>query len=173
MTLFPPFNIGALINIRMILNRVTKVSGYSVALMALTSIHHIYGALIYHTSWRLHVLLLSVPVMIVTVLLCRTAQRKGELGSPFFWIFLVITLVPSIGLIGAYEGIYNHILKNLLFYGGAGAGTLRALFPPPKYEMPNDAWFEITGVLQGIIVIPLTIQWTRSITSYFNLKPAK
>ena len=24
------------------------------------------------------------------------------------------------------------------------------MFPPPTYEMPNDAWFEISGVLQVI-----------------------
>jgi hypothetical protein len=24
------------------------------------------------------------------------------------------------------------------------------LFPPPKYELPNDAFFEITGVLQVV-----------------------
>jgi hypothetical protein len=76
--------------------------------------------------------------------------------------------VPSIGLIGAYEGIYNHILKNILYYGGAEPHVLSALFPPPKYEMPNDAGFEITGVLQGVVVVPLAIQWVRLTTLFFK-----
>jgi len=157
----------------MIVNRVTKASWYSVALMVLTSIHHVYGAFRYHTPWRLHVLMLCVPVILLTVALNRAVLRTGRISPLVFWGFFVITLVPSVGLIGFYEGVYNHILKIILFYGGADINLLYTLFPPPTYEMPNDAWFEITGVLQGLIVIPLSIQLTRLTASFFNLKPTK
>jgi len=157
----------------MIVNRVTKASWYSVALMVLTSIHHVYGAFRYHTPWRLHVLMLSVPVIILTIVLNRAVLRRERISAFVFWMFFVVTLVPSVGLIGFYEGIYNHILKNILYYGGADINMLQTLFPPPKYELPNDVWFEITGVLQGIIVAPLAMQLTRLTASFFNLKPTK
>ncbi len=157
----------------MIFNRVTKASWYSIALMVLTSIHHVYGAFRYHTPWRLHVLLLSIPVIILTIVIDRVVRRRAKISAFVFWAFFTITLVPSISLIGFYEGIYNHILKNILFYGGADINVLHTLFPPPKYEMPNDVWFEITGVLQGILVVPLTIQLIRLTASFFNLKLIK
>jgi len=31
---------------------------------------------------------------------------------------------------------------------------MRRLFPPPRYELPDDAFFEVTGVLQ---VVPAAI----------------
>jgi hypothetical protein len=111
---------------------------------------------------------LSVPAGILTIILSRAFLRTGGTNAFVFWTFFVITLVPSIALIGCYEGIYNHILKNILFYGGADAALLRALFPSPMYEMPNDAWFEITGVLQGIIAIPLANHFTRMTALFFN-----
>ena len=72
-----------------------------------------------------------------------------------FWLLLIVTLVPSIGMIGVYEGIYNHLVKNIMFFGGASKETLVKFFPPPTYELPNDFWFELTGIAQAILVFPL------------------
>jgi hypothetical protein len=150
-------------------HRVTNICWYSTALMVLTSIHHIYGAVIYHTPWRLHVLMLSIPVIILTIVLYRVLRQKETINRSFvFWIFFLVTLVPSIGLIGLYEGVYNHMLKNVLFFGGVDRGTLLMLFPAPAYEMPNDLLFEITGVLQGLIVIPLIVKMIALILSLFK-----
>lgn len=63
---------------RMETTEVTKVTRYSIALMAITSIHHAYGAYIYHTPWRLHVLMLSIPVIVLTMLLHRRLQKKED-----------------------------------------------------------------------------------------------
>ncbi len=54
-------------------------------------------------------------------------------------------------MIGFFEGGYNHLVKNILFFGGAHQATLHQLFPGPEYEMPNDLWFEVTGILQFFI----------------------
>jgi hypothetical protein len=149
-------------------HQVSRITGYSIGLMILTSIHHIYGAVIYHTPWRLHVLLISVPVILLTLVLNRALQQnKTNTKSFVIWLFFVVTLIPSVGLIGFYEGVYNHILKNSLFFGGVNHDILQMLFPAPKYEMPNDLLFEMTGVLQGLVVIPLAAQLTRWITSLF------
>jgi len=138
-------------------NVVSKLCWYSTALMILTSIHHIYGAIIYETPWRLHVLLISVPVILATWLLKYfMTARSSRIAVVHFWLLLIVTLVPSIGMIGLYEGMYNHLVKNIMFFGGASKETLVKLFPPPTYEMPSDLWFEVTGIAQALLVVPST-----------------
>ena len=59
-----------------------------------------------------------------------------------------------------FEGVYNHAIKLLLFFGGAAPETMHRLFPPPTYEMPSDVLFEVTGVLQfvaGLIAARATV----------------
>jgi len=139
-----------------------KVTLYSIILMSLTSLHHVYGAIIYHTEWRLHVLLLSIPVIVITFYLNRLLNQKGSAYRGYlFWVYWAITLLFSVILIGVFEGLYNHLLKNILFWGGASKSGLSKLFPPGLYEMPDDAIFEITGVMQGIIGIVLIVHFIR------------
>jgi hypothetical protein len=40
------------------------------------------------------------------------------------------------------------VLKDALFLAGAPRTLLLQMFPPPTYELPNDAVFELSGVLQ-------------------------
>lgn len=133
-----------------------KVTLYSVILMGLTSVHHLYGAIAYHTSWRLHVLFFSIPVLVVTLLLHRFANRRWV-----FRLYWIITLLAAIILIGVFEGLYNHVLKNIFFFSGFSQSSMEKLYPPGAYEMPDNFFFELTGILQGIIAIPLIIYFTR------------
>lgn len=147
-----------------------KVTLYSHIMMMLTSIHHVYGAVIYNTPWRLHVLFLSIPVISVTALLTYFIKRKDNLKtSLLFWLHWSIILIGSIALIGVFEGVYNHFFKDLLFYAGVNRFTLLKLFPPPTYEMPNDLFFELTGVLQAVVVVIL-INWFIRLT-FLVFKP--
>src|SRR5215813_352913 len=67
-------------------------------------------------------------------------------GKIAFWMFtMTAMLIPVIG-IGLFEGGYNHVLKDLLYFSGASDTLMTRLFPPPTYEMPGDAFFEITGI---------------------------
>ena len=63
---------------------------------------------------------------------------------------LVDALIPVLG-IGFFEGGYNHVLKNALYFSGASPPLLARLFPPPVYELPNDGLFEATGILQFVV----------------------
>jgi peroxiredoxin len=133
------------------------VTAGAVAVLMLTNVHHVYGAYVYATPWRAHVLLLTVPTMMIIL-----ASRRWLLRSPTNrgarWVFMLATLaVPVLG-IGAFEGLYNHVLKDVLFLHGASAELMTRLFPPPRYEMPNDAFFEITGVAQ-VIPAAATAWW--------------
>lgn len=151
------------------LKNLKQVTMYSHILMLLTSVHHIYGAIIYHTPWRLHAVFVSIPVIAVTALLTYFIKNKSNFKSRFlFWLNWIIILIVSIALIGIFEGIYNHFVKDLLFFAGTDRATLLSLFPPPKYEMPNDLFFEITGVLQAVIAVILIVHFTRLTVSVFR-----
>ena len=156
-------------------NEQQKVTLFSLLLMTMTSIHHVYGAIVYHTPWRLHVLFLSIPVIILTLVLDRLLIRKHN-NLLVFRLYWFLTLLVSIILIGVFEGLYNHILKNVLFFIGVSVGNMEKLYPPGAYEMPDDLFFEITGMLQGVIAIVLIayfIRLTRKNTSRNSIANAK
>jgi hypothetical protein len=62
-------------------------------------------------------------------------------------LLVALTLVFAVGFFGLFEGGYNHVVK-LVVFGVAAPETMQRLFPPPRYEMPRDIFFEVTGVLQ-------------------------
>ncbi len=129
----------------------------------LTSAHHIYGAWLYDTPWRTHIayqgftwLLLSYLILWIFI-----NWRKRILK----WTFVVIAGFFFVGAIGFYEGAYNHVLKNLLYLGGLPVDTLHIMYPPPKYLLPNDWAFEISGVLTFFVslwCLKEMIQWVKS-----------
>jgi hypothetical protein len=51
-------------------------------------------------------------------------------------------------MIGFFEGGYNHVLKDALYFGGASRELMQTLFPAPAYELPHSVLFEVTGVAQ-------------------------
>jgi peroxiredoxin len=134
----------------------------ALAVLALTTIHHAYGAFAFGTPWRLHILVLVVPVTIgIAVTLRYSAVTSGHRAGQRSALFAaVLILLFPVGAIGLYEGGYNHVLKNLIYFIG-GEAQARALFPPPLYEMPRDIFFEVTGVAQ----FPLSI-----VTAVFTLR---
>jgi hypothetical protein len=122
----------------------------AMAVLLLTSVHHIYGAYIYRTPWRLHAVILAAVAAAAIILLAWAARRGSKLA---FWGVAAIVLVVPIGLIGVFEGGYNHVLKVALYFAGADAGLMQRLFPAPAYELPNDLIFELTGVNQLVLAI--------------------
>ncbi len=144
-------------------------ANYSNALMLLTSIHHLYGAYLYDTPWRLHVLAFSIPVIVLNWYTIKRFQGNKIV----FYVFLLTNFTISISLIGMVEGGYNHLVKNVLFYIGTSPDVMTRLFPPPTYVMPNDFIFEFTGILQALILIPLLYYFVRLIQSQLIPKDNK
>jgi hypothetical protein len=88
--------------------------------------------------------------LIFGALVVMRSHRSGLLRTLAQALFVVGTLGVAVLMIGTFEGLYNHVVKNLLDFGGASPALMMRLFPAPTYEMPNDVFFEITGVLQVV-----------------------
>jgi hypothetical protein len=130
-----------------------RTTFFTFLLLLTTCIHHIYGAIIYNTPWRLHVIFFAVPVMIaVWVLGYFYTRNPGRI----LWVsYLLAVLLFPVLMIGLYEGVYNHLIKNIVFPFTGNSSFFKLLFPPPAYEAPNDLLFELTGILQALILYPL------------------
>lgn len=132
----------------------TKVLLAQVAILVLTIVHHLYGAAIYDTPWRHHVALIALPMLAVLIVAYGVYRWRYPhwLGKTSLCLFIALSSMV-IAWIGVFEGGYNHLLKNILFFAGLSQDVLVQLFPPPAYEMPNDLWFEVSGVLQFFIAL--------------------
>jgi hypothetical protein len=135
----------------------------ALAVLLLTSAHHIYGAVIYDTPWRSHIAHISVAVgaAIALAYYLGWSRRGSTLGRVTTWVGSLIVLAFPVAAIGIYEGGFNHLVKNVVYFG-LGEGAARTLFPGDAYEMPNDFIFEATGVAQfplailtGVLVVRL------------------
>jgi hypothetical protein len=133
--------------------RATRAGAAAIALMALTTVHHVYGAIVYATPWRHHVALpAGLAVLVIGASLAVLRRRPGtRAGRIAFWTAVAAIALFPVVFIGLFEGGYNHVLKDVLYFAGTPAVTMQRLFPPPTYEMPNDVFFEVTGVLQFVL----------------------
>lgn len=122
-----------------------------VGVMLLTSVHHAIGAVVYRTPWRLHVLFAAIPVSVALLAAFAVHRRRpGRLaGRIAAGVVIALVTIFSVALFGLFEGVYNHVLKDALFGLGAPPELMRALFPAPRYVMPDNLLFEVTGVLQA------------------------
>ncbi|OJH35274.1 hypothetical protein [Cystobacter ferrugineus] len=121
----------------------------ALALLGVTSLHHALGAWVYATPWRLHVVGIALVAGLALLgtgaaFIRLHASRWASLALAVFTL-LTGALVVWLGL---FEGLYNHVLKDVLFLGGASPRLLASLFPPPTYTAPDHVGFEVSGLLQ-------------------------
>lgn len=127
----------------------TRVLASTVAVFVVTTIHHGYGAYHYHTPWRLHAAAISgAATLLMAGLLILFRSRSVIIHSLARCGFMVLALIVPFLAFGVFEGGYNHALKDLLYLLNASPKLTLRMFPPKLYELPNDAFFEVTGVLQ-------------------------
>ena len=79
--------------------------------------HHIYGAFVYETPWRL-VVSLWIPAFVLLILamlflMHRYAYRT--VASVAAWIVLFGGVIFQAGFT-TFESVYSHVLKNILFF---------------------------------------------------------
>jgi len=145
----------------------------ALATLLLTSVHHAYGAYAYGTLWRLHVAIVAGLTALVLwgtvhVLRHRSAGLARTIAMTTFC--LVDFIVPVAG-IGFFEGGYNHLLKNMLYFGGASAQVMTRLFPPPTYELPGDWLFESTGIVQFVVGVVAAYRLYRLVRHGLRARP--
>jgi hypothetical protein len=138
------------------ISRILKQSLWSIAVLILTTVHHLYGAVIYQTPWRGHVAHpAALTIILIAVALFIFSRRPNSFfGRTAFWIAVSVIVVIPIGFFGLYEGGYNHVLKDVLYFSRTSQSAMDRLFPQPLYEMPDDVFFEITGILTFFVAIP-------------------
>ena len=131
------------------MKNIKKVRVWSVGTMVLTLIHHAYGAAIYDEPFRLHVAIYAIPVIVVLLASYAGFEKVKNLTRKKILLatFIVVTLVVPTLAIGVYEGGYNHLVKNILYFSGTSTAILDQLYPS-IYELPNDLVFELTGMAQ-------------------------
>lgn len=123
---------------------IINVSLSILAVYVTTSAHHLYGAWLYETPWRNHIAYQGFTWLIVSYLILLPTLKWSFTWIK--WIFVLFAGFFFVGAIGFYEGFYNHVLKNILYFGGVERGVLLRMYPPPKYELPDDFLFELSGV---------------------------
>lgn len=128
---------------------------WTAALGILTCLHHVYGGIVYSTSWRINDIIGGIAFLILCyVLYLRYTQTQSK---PILMWYLAISTVIFALAIGMYEGLYNHILKNILYFGGLDRNIWAILFPAPLYEVPSNWLFEISGIAQALLGVGLII----------------
>ncbi len=144
----------------------SDVARHALIGLILTSVHHAYGAYVYSTPWRLHVVFIAgvTALVILGTFAAFRSHPSGWPGRAARWLFALTVLVVPVALLGGFEGFYNHVLKDLLYFGGLPLAEMVRLFPPPRYEMPNNVFFEITGVLQVVPAVLAAVQLYRMTT---------
>ena len=112
----------------------------------ITTFHHLYGAAIYNTPWRRDVGTNGGIVLLVCAVLLYLYKTYSK--RVYLLLYILINFIIFELGIGLFEGLYNHILKNILFFAGLTFSKWRSFFPAPAYEIPDNFLFESTGILQ-------------------------
>lgn len=117
----------------------------------ISSIHHWYGAIAYDTPWRAGVAywIMGIVIVVYSLLYVYRKNQDNIVGQISIWLFLLSAVIFQAGFV-TFECVYSHVLKNILFFGGASETLLNTLFPAPAYHLPDNVFFEVTGNLQLI-----------------------
>jgi hypothetical protein len=119
-----------------------------------TTLHHVYGGIVYRTPERLAIAAFFTLALVVTMFALVRSLRQQ---SPQFVSGLVIGLVWVV-MLGFFEGGYNHAYKDTLFIIGMPKETVLGLMPvlmAGDFTYPPDnSAFEVSGVLQFVFSLP-------------------
>jgi hypothetical protein len=146
--------------------------------MALTIFHHYYGSIIYEAPFRLHVVYFGLSIIAILSWLFNLSKRelKPPLDRIVYWGFLFLAFLVPTALIGLYEGGYNHMLKNILFFTNYPESKFIKLYPPPMYEAPDNLIFEFSGSLQfffGLYSLLIVVRLLNKTSIFEGVKGTK
>lgn len=127
---------------------------WSLAVLLMTAIHHVYGAALYQTPSRLHIVFVAIPVAMLIIFTLWWAWRRAGTrdGNAALAVALVAILGFVVAAIGLYEGGYNHLLSNLIAFLH-GPEAVASVYGVGLHEVPNDVLFEATGIGQFVLAL--------------------
>ena len=139
---------------------IKRVTLAFLAQVTLTSIHHVYGGLIYDSTLRLsQPIFAGIEFLIVLGVLSWYRRTKNGVALTSFSVLIVLIGVVQ----GLFHTIYGHAYKDILFLIGITADRVRNFFlpviPNDFIYPPNDVFFEATGLLE-LVTIYLIIIYT-------------
>ncbi len=124
-----------------------------VAQIALTSIHHVYGGLVYNSAMRMSISMVAGLELLIVLgfLFIYWRTRSGAALTLFSVVAALVGIVQ-----GLFHTLYGHIYKDMLFLVGVSADDVRKFFLPVMPNdfiyPPNDLFFELTGVLELVTI---------------------
>lgn len=158
-----------------------NAGAWALGAIVLTGVHHAYGAFVFDTPYRLHILQIGVPIGAVIAAALAVAWWRGRtaFGRTALWLAAALIIFFPVLLIGVYEGGFNHLAKNVAYFvaGADGLAALNAAGDNPlihgilqfalgaearaeltgsdALEPPSDVFFELTGIAQFFIALPV------------------
>ena len=124
-----------------------------VAQLTLTSIHHVYGGIVYDSAARMSMpILVVIELLIVLGLLFWYKRTNSGFALTIFSVIMILVGVVQ----GLFHTLYGHAYKDLLFLIGVPADKVRNFFLPVMPNdfiyPPNDVFFEATGLLELVTI---------------------
>lgn len=119
-----------------------------VATSMIAALHQEYGAHVYGEPWRHWLTGAALAGMLAGAGALHAYARRA--GRAALACFLASTAVIHVGVLAAYEGGYNSLLKNVLYLLGGSEEFLRRIVPHHARPVPDDAFFELTGVMMFV-----------------------
>ncbi len=110
-----------------------------------TLLHFVHGARTYDDPARLHVVAPALAFLAVAAALTWLFLRHPR--RPTLGALVAATAVPFVGIFGLFHGGWSHAAKLVAFHAGASPQTLARLFASPDFVHPDDAAFEVSGLL--------------------------
>jgi hypothetical protein len=128
-----------------------KAGLVSAGLLMLTAGHHFYGGIIYHTDFRFHIAMFgAIGTLVVLGILLLVRMPSSQVVNWLAYWTLALFVAFAAGVFGIWEGGYNHVLKNIIYFSNA-RHLMSKLYPPSfGFEMPGNVFFEVSGVLEFV-----------------------
>jgi hypothetical protein len=130
-------------NLKPLINRAVLAI---LAAYAVTTIHHIFGGVVDSAENRLLIPGILAPLIMIAVVSLYLLRRNGN-AAPLI-TFAIVALVWVL-LLGLLHGGYAHLYKDIVFLVDAPPSLYYSLNPSEHYP-PDNAFFEVTGVLDVV-----------------------
>jgi hypothetical protein len=139
---------GHLVQHRSEPNPARRIVGQLLAAAAVETLltigHFHYGSRLYEDPSRLHVIAPALGFLLLA--LAMSVFYLFRPGIWTLWPLVAFVAAVYVGLFGIYHGAFGHALKDILFFAGTTPERLGEIFDSPDFVVPDDFFFELTGV---------------------------